>query len=85
LRSCTVSPIRSTRLIFCLISAAAPTDVGKTSDQRLFSRRRSLTTACGILAPDTRIALSRLDKAQTRILPLDKVLDKVCLSVKAVY
>jgi hypothetical protein len=31
LRSCTVSPIRSTRLIFCLISAAAPTDVAPTS------------------------------------------------------
>ena len=27
LRSWTVSPIRSTRLSFCLISAAAPTDV----------------------------------------------------------
>ena len=32
LRSCTVSPIRSTRLTFCLISAAAPTDVGVPPD-----------------------------------------------------
>ncbi len=76
LRSCTVSPIRSTRLIFCLISAAAPTDVGVTSD---CASRLQETAVHGEvrLVPDTRMALSRLDKASGRqILPLDKGLDK---------
>ena len=84
LRSWTVSPIRSTRLIFCLISAATPTDV---VDLRVLLLHGYLlgrgTVAARVVArqhppwdaPDTRMALSSLDKAQNWILPLDKTLD----------
>src|SRR5262245_25807077 len=63
LRSWTVSPMSSTRPSFCFTSAAAPTDV---MNLRPIGPR---PPRCGghdylCLPPDTRMALSSLDKAQ---------------------
>jgi hypothetical protein len=68
LRRLTLSPISSARSIFCLISAATPTDViDLPLGARLLLGRVGARFRHGDPpTPDTRVALSSLDKAPKR-------------------